>query len=165
MAIPAEIPLTEEGYAALQLELAHLKQVERPKVITEIADARAHGDLKENAEYHAAREKQGFVEARIADLEDKLIRVKVITIDVTNADVVRFGAYVTVSEEISGESKTYRIVGDLEADISKSKISLSSPIARALIGKKVDDLVSVSAPKGTMEYLVTHISYTPLTGA
>lgn len=160
MSIPAEIPLTQEGYAALQQELEHLKQVERPKVISEIADARAHGDLKENAEYHAAREKQGFVEARIADLEDKLVRVKVITNDNAKADVIRFGAYVTVSDEMSGDSKTYRIVGDLEADISRNKISLSSPIGRALIGKKVDDLVTVAAPKGKIEYLVTHISYT-----
>lgn len=159
MATGEEIPLTQEGYEGLQKELDHLKRVERPKVIEEIAEARSHGDLSENAEYHAARERQGFIEARIADLDDKLSRAKVVQYGDQEPDIVRFGAFVTVSEEESGDEKTFRIVGDLEADIKRNMISLSSPIARALLGKRVDDLVEVTAPKGKIEYLVTEIRY------
>lgn len=154
-----EIPLTKDGFDQLQKELDQLKRIERPQVIEDIAEARAHGDLSENAEYHAAREKQGFIEARIADLEDKLSRAKVVSYDDQNPDLVRFGAYVTVCDEDSGDEKTYRIVGDLEADITDNRISLSSPIAKALLGKRIDDLVTVSVPKGKVEYVVTEIRY------
>lgn len=160
MAEGTEIPLTAEGYSELQAELEKLKKTERPKVIQEIAEARSHGDLSENAEYHAAREKQGFIEARINDLDDKLSRAKVVSYeDPGNNDVVKFGAFVTVCDEEKGDEKTYRIVGDLEADIEKNKISLSSPIAKALLGKHVDDLVTVRVPKGEIEYVVTEIRY------
>ena len=126
-----KIPTTRKGFNALEAELKQLKVVERPAIIEAIAEARELGDLKENAEYHSAREKQGFIEARIADLEDKLSRAKVISYDATESDLVRFGAFVTVSDEDTGDEKTYRIVGDLEADISKNLISLSSFIAIA----------------------------------
>jgi transcription elongation factor GreA len=152
------VPFTEEGYARLSKELDALKRVERPKIISEIAEARAHGDLSENAEYHAAREKQGFVEARIADLEDKISRGKVIKYTDTS-EAVRFGAWVTVMDEDSGEEKTYRVVGELEADLEKGLISLSSPIARALLGKKPDDVVAIKVPKGTVEYQIRDVRY------
>lgn len=154
------VPFTREGFQKLKVELDHLKQIERPKIIREIADARAHGDLSENAEYHAAKEKQGFIEGRIMDLDDKLSRAQVIEYpDSEQADQVRFGAFVTITEEESGEAKTYRIVGELEADLQAGKISLSSPIARALLGKRGGDLVEVSAPKGTVEYEITEVRY------
>ena len=154
--MPDTVPLTREGYNRLKIELEQLKATERPKIIQEIADARAHGDLSENAEYHAAKEKQGFVEARIADLDDKLSRAQVIEYD-AKLDQVRFGVYVTLAAESSGETKEYRIVGDLEADLERGMISLSSPIARALMGKRVGDLVEVRAPKGLVEYSITEV--------
>ena len=153
------VPLTRGGYELLKEELQHLKSIERPKIIQEIAEARGHGDLKENAEYHAAREKQSFIEGRIADLDDKLARARVIEFNGEPDSLVKFGAYVTLADEESGESKTYRIVGDLEADIAQNRISLSSPIARALLGRRVDDTVAVQVPKGTREYVITDIKY------
>ncbi len=153
------VPLTKDGFTDLKVELDRLKSHDRPRIILEIAEARGHGDLSENAEYHAARERQGFIEGRIADLEDKLGRAEIVDFSAAATDQVRFGAYVTVSEESTGETKTYRIVGDLEADIASNKISLSSPIARALLGKRVDDLVEVRAPKGVAEYLITEVRY------
>ena len=153
------IPLTREGYEELKEELRRLKSEERPKVIQDIAEARAHGDLSENAEYAAAKERQSLIEGRIAELEDKLARAQVIEHDGQATDQVRFGAYVTLSDEDGSESKTFRIVGDLEADIKKNKISLSSPIGRALMGKKVDDMVEVQAPKGVVEYTITNVRY------
>ena len=154
-----QVPLTQEGWDSLSVELDRLKKVDRPQVIEDIAEARSHGDLKENAEYHAAREKQGMIEARIADLEDKLSRATIIKFEGQNTDTVKFGAFVTVSDENTGDEKTYRIVGDLEADITTNKISLSSPIAKALIGKKVDDLVEVRVPKGNLEYVILEIRF------
>ncbi|MBM4252544.1 MAG: transcription elongation factor GreA [Deltaproteobacteria bacterium] len=152
------VPFTREGFQKLKLELEQLKTVERPKIIREIADARSHGDLSENAEYHAAKEKQGFIEGRIADLDDKLSRAQVIEPNDGEPDQrVRFGSFVTVTDEDSGEDKTYRIVGDLEADLEHGMISMSSPLARALLGKRVGDLVEVRVPKGTVEYSVTEI--------
>ncbi len=152
------VPFTREGFQKLKLELDQLKLVERPKIIREIAEARSHGDLSENAEYHAAKEKQGFIEGRIADLDDKLSRAQVIEpVDGEPDQRVRFGTFVTVTDEESGEDKTYRIVGDLEADIEQGMISLSSPLARALLGKRIGDLVEVRVPKGTVEYSVTEI--------
>lgn len=153
------IPFTAEGLAELTAELKQLKEVERPQVIADIAEARAHGDLSENAEYHAAREKQGFIEARIKELESGLSRASVVDTEAQDANIVRFGAFVTFSNEESGETKTLRIVGDLEANIEKNRISLSSPLARAFLGKEVGDLVEVSAPRGVQEYVITEISY------
>lgn len=153
------VPLTKEGFERLKEELRKLRSEERPKIIQEIASARLHGDLSENAEYHAAREKQGFIEGRIAELEDKLGRAEVIDLTGQGIDQVRFGAFVTVEDEESGETKTYRIVGDLEADIKVNKISISSPIAKALMGKKADDSVEVQAPKGAMALTITSVEY------
>ena len=153
------VPFTREGYLKLKAELDHLKSVERPKIIREIADARSHGDLSENAEYHAAKERQGFIEARIADLDDKISRAQVIEPSDQKEDRVKFGAWVTVTDEESGEAKTYRIVGDLEADIQQGMISLSSPLARALLGKQVGALVEVQVPKGIVEYSVSEVRF------
>lgn len=153
------IPFTKEGYDLLQKELSHLKSVERPGVIAAIAEARSHGDLKENAEYHAAREKQGLIEARIADLEEKLSRAQIIDLSTQKPDSIRFGAWVDLQDEETGEQKNYRIVGDLESDIAKNKLSISSPMGRALLGKKTDDLVEIKVPKGVKEYLVLKIKY------
>ena len=153
------IPFTPEGYKDLQRELEHLKKVQRPKVIEAIAEARAHGDLKENAEYHAAREKQAFIEGRISLLEDQLSRGEVVKNDDLSAKTIRFGAWVTLQDEETGESKKYRIVGDLEADINKNRISLSSPIARAILGKKIDDEVEIRVPKGIKEYVIIKVEY------
>lgn len=153
------IPLTKEGMELLTHELDALKKIERPKVIQEIADARAHGDLRENAEYHAAREKQGMIEARIAELEDKLARATVVDFSGQNADQVRFGAFVTIADVDSDEKRTYRIVGDLESDIGARKVSLSSPVAQALLGRKRDDVVEIQAPKGSKEFVVVEIRY------
>jgi transcription elongation factor GreA len=155
------IPFTKEGYDALQSELDKLKNFERFKVIQDIAEARSHGDLSENAEYSAARERQGFVEGRINELESQLSRANVLDFskDPAAKSSVRFGARVTVADVETGDKKTYQIVGDLEADIKQNKISLSSPIARALLGKKKDDLVEVQAPKGVIEYSIANIDY------
>jgi transcription elongation factor GreA len=155
------IPFTKEGYDVLQSELINLKSVERPKVIREIAEARSHGDLSENADYSAARERQGFVEARIKDLEAQLSRANVLDFsnDPAALSSVRFGAKVALEDLESGTKKTYKIVGDLEADLKEGKISLSSPIAKALLGKKLHDVVEVQAPKGNIEYSILGISY------
>ena len=155
------IPFTKEGYDVLQSELVNLKSVERPKVIREIAEARSHGDLSENADYSAARERQGFVEARIKDLEAQLSRANVLDFsnDPSALSSVRFGAKVALEDLESGTKKTYKIVGDLEADLKEGKISLSSPIAKALLGKKLHDVVEVQAPKGNIEYSILGISY------
>lgn len=153
------IPLTKDGFKFLNEELDDLKKVQRPTVIEQIAEARDHGDLKENAEYHAAREKQGFIEGRINELEDKLSRAEVIDFSKEQPTMVKFGAFVTVCDEDTGEEKTYRIVGDLESDIEKNKVSLSTPIARALMGKRIDDLIEVKVPKGVIEYVITEIDY------
>ena len=152
------VPFTREGFQKLKLELEQLKSIERPKIIREIAEARAHGDLSENAEYAAAKEKQGFIEGRIADLDDKLSRAQVIEPGEGEVEErVRFGSYVSVTDEDSGDVKTFRIVGDLEADLERGMISMSSPLARALLGKREGDLVEVRVPKGTVEYSVTEI--------
>lgn len=153
------IPFTKDGFANVQKELEQLKSVERPKIIQAIADARAHGDLKENAEYHAAREKQGLIEARITDLEDKLSRAQVIDLSQSNKDTVRFGAWVQLLDEETGEEKKYRLVGDLEADITKNFLSISSPLGKALLGKRVDDQVEITVPKGQKEFTILSISY------
>jgi transcription elongation factor GreA len=154
------IPLTPDGYRVLTVELEKLKTSERPHVIQAIAEARSHGDLKENAEYHAAREKQGMIEARISELEDKLARAQVIETPTSGVvDQVRFGAWVVLMDEETGEEKKYRIVGDLEADINRNLLSVSSPMARALLGKKEEDTVVIQAPKGAREYSIISVGY------
>ena len=155
------IPFTSEGFVLLEKELENLKKVQRPKIIEQIAEARAHGDLKENMEYHAAREKQQFIESRIKYLDDRLSRGQVVDISKEKPELVKFGAWVTVVDEESQEQKCLRIVGDPEADVEQNKISLSSPLAKALLGKKVDDLAHVNTPKGIKEYIVEAISYKP----
>ncbi len=155
------IPITKGGMQQLQDELQRLRNVERPQVINAIAEARGHGDLKENAEYHAAKEKQAFIEGRISLLEDQLARCKIVELRHEDLDVVRFGALVTLVEEESGKEKTLQLVGDLEADINQSRISINSPIGKAIIGKKLDTLVSVKAPKGTVDYVITAIACPP----
>lgn len=153
-------PLTMAGTERLREELATLKKVERPKIIAAIAEARAHGDLKENAEYHAAREQQSFVEGRIQLLESTISNAQIIDVARLNAgDKVVFGATVTLSDEETAEEKTYQIVGDVEADIKHNRIAVSSPIARALIGQQVEDVVTVRAPAGDREYEIISVEY------
>jgi len=154
-----KIPFTKVGFDRLQVELDDLRANGRPQVIAAIAEARAHGDLSENAEYHAARDRQGMIEARINDLEDKLSRAQVVEFDKAPRDRVGFGAHVTIEDDESGEAKEFQIVSALEADIDAGRISASSPIAKALMGKRLDDLVQIKAPKGVAEYVVTAINY------
>ncbi|MEW6330754.1 MAG: transcription elongation factor GreA [Pseudomonadota bacterium] len=153
-------PMTVVGAEKLKTELHRLKTVERPRIIQAIAEARSHGDLSENAEYHAAKEQQGFIEGRIADLEHKIATAQVIDPKTVNADGrVVFGATLKLMEENSGQEVTYQIVGDHEADIAKGMISISSPIARALIGKELGDVVEVQVPGGVRSYEILEISY------
>lgn len=155
-----QFPMTVEGEKKLKAELEDLKRVQRPQVIEAIAEARAHGDLKENAEYHAAREQQGFIEGRIQELEAKLSNVQVI--DVTklhNDGKVIFGATVKIANSETGDEVTYKIVGEDEANVKEGKISVTSPIARALIGKYEDDVALVQTPNGEVEYDVLMVAY------
>ncbi len=154
-----KFPLTKQGYIALEQELKNLKGVERPNIIAAIAEARSHGDLSENAEYSAAKEKQSFIEGRIQELEAVISRAQVIDISTVKADVVRFGATVSVADEDTDEEKRYQIVGDYEADIEKNKISLSSPLAKALIGKEVGDIAEYTAPGGRKSFEIIDIQY------
>lgn len=154
-----KVPMTAEGHSAMMDEVKHLKSVERPRIIKAIEEARAHGDLSENAEYHAAKEQQGWIEARVAELEDKLSRAEVIDITRLSGDTVKFGARVTlIDEETDGET-SYQIVGEFEADVKKGKISVSSPIARAIIGKKIGDSVEVSTPGGGKSYEIAKVAW------
>ncbi len=153
-------PLTSKGALRLRSELEQLKSVQRPAVINAISEARAHGDLKENAEYHAAREQQGFIEGRIKQLEAELSHAQVIDISTLNAGSrVVFGATVTLADVETGDEKRYQIVGDLEADIKLALIAISSPIARALIGKHEGDVVEIDAPAGRREYELIQVAY------
>jgi len=153
-------PLTKAGADRLREELARLKKVERPRIIAAIAEARAHGDLKENAEYHAAREQQGFIEGRIQRLESTISHAHIIDVErLSPGDRVVFGATVTLSDEETAEEKTYQIVGDIEADIKHDRIAVSSPISRALIGREVGDVVVVRAPAGDREYEIIAVEY------
>ena len=153
-------PMTVEGEKALRDELQQLKTVERPRVIQDIADAREHGDLKENAEYHAAREQQGFIEGRIQDIEGKLSNAQVIDIkSIPHSGKVLFGTTVSIINVDTDEEVEYRIVGDDEADIKNNRISVSSPIARALIGKSEGDTVGVNIPSGTVEYEIDEVKH------
>lgn len=154
-------PMTVEGEAALRAELERLKKQDRPQVIEAIAEAREHGDLKENAEYHAAREQQGFIEGRIQDIESKLSTAQVIDISaMPHGDRVIFGSKVTILNLDTDEQVTYRIVGDDEANVKEGKISYQSPIARGLISKEVGDVVVVKTPGGDVEYEIDDVVYT-----
>jgi len=153
-------PMTLAGAQRLRAELEQLRSVKRPEVIAAIAEARSHGDLKENAEYHAAREQQGFIEGRIQQLESELSHADVIDVAKLNAgDRVVFGARVTIADVDTDEEKRYQIVGDLEADIKLGLIAISSPVARALIGKHAGDSVTIEAPAGSREYEIVDVSY------
>lgn len=153
-------PMTPEGKAALEAELHHLKSVERPRITQAIAEAREHGDLKENAEYHAAREQQGFCEGRIQDIEGRLGAAQVIDIkDLPQDGRVVFGVTVTIENLDSEERSTYKIVGDDEADFKQNKISVNSPIARGLIGKSEGDEVKIATPQGEVEYEIITVEY------
>ena len=155
-----KIPMTVEGEAALRIELEKLKKEDRPIVIQAIAEAREHGDLKENAEYHAAREQQGFIEGRIQDIESKLSLCQVVDISqMPEDDRVIFGSTVTIINTETDEELKYRIVGDDEADVKAGMISYQSPIARALISKEIGDVVNVRTPGGEVEYEIDDVSY------
>jgi len=153
------IPLTKESYESLQEELKRLIREERPKVILDIAEARSHGDLSENAEYDAAKNRQGFIEGKILELQGKLARAHVVDLTGLKPDKVVFGATVTLYDTASEEEITYKIVGEDEADIKQSKISCTSPVGKALIGHKLDDSVRVKVPSGTKEYEIIDIKY------
>ena len=155
-----KVPMTVRGHELLQKELKRLKSVDRPRVITAIAEARAHGDLKENAEYHAAKDEQGFIEARIKELEGKLSNLQVI--DVTSVDAkgrIVFGSTVELVDEETGKETVYKIVGEDEADVKTGMVSFTSPIARALIGKNEGDVINFSAPGGDKQFEVIEVRY------
>jgi transcription elongation factor GreA len=154
-----KFPITATGYARMEAELKNLKSVERPAIIAAISEARAHGDLSENAEYHAAKEKQSFTEGRIKELEDKVSRADIIDIPSLKSDTVKFGATVRLADEDSEEESTYQIVGEYEADLKARLISITAPLARALIGKKKGDSVEVKTPKGSKSYEILDIRY------
>lgn len=154
-----KFPLTKQGFAELETELKNLKAVERPNIIAAIAEARSHGDLSENAEYSAAKEKQSFIEGRIQDLEAVLSRAQVIDPKDSKCAVIRFGATVLVADIDTDNEQKYQIVGDYEADINRNKISLSSPLAKALIGKEVGDTTEFAAPGGKKSFEIIDIEY------
>jgi transcription elongation factor GreA len=154
-----KVPMTSSGHQAMLEEIKHLKAVERPRIIKAITEARSHGDLSENAEYHAAKDQQGWLEARVAELEDKVSRAEVIDVTKLSGDTVKFGAFVTLVDEDSDEQSVYQIVGEFEADVKKGKISVTSPIARAIIGKKKGDSVEVMTPGGGKSYEIVKIRY------
>ena len=156
-----KVPMTSAGHAALTDELKRRQSVERPRIIEHIAEARSHGDLSENAEYHAAKEEQSHNEGRIAELEDKLARADVIDISKLSGDTIKFGATVTVIDEDTDEKVKYRIVGEVEADVKQGKISITSPIARALLGKRKKDIVEVSTPGGGKSYEIIKVEFKP----
>ncbi len=153
------IPMTREGYEKLKTELDNLKRNVRPDVMQDIHDARSHGDINENAEFHAAKERQSFVEGRIQELSSKLSRAEIIDTSKLSGDTVVFGATVKLEESDTGEIYTYRIVGEDEADVENGKISVGSPIARALIGKQLDEEARVQTPRGIKEFIILEISF------
>ncbi|MFN4275031.1 MAG: transcription elongation factor GreA [Ferrovibrio sp.] len=154
-----KIPMTATGYQRLEAELKNLKTVERPAVIRAISEAREHGDLSENAEYHAAKERQGWIETRILELEDKLRRAEVIDVSKLSGDKVKFGATVVLADEDSGEESSYQIVGADEADIKSGLLSITAPLARALVGKAEGDTVEVTTPGGAKAYEIVSVEY------
>ena len=154
-----KFPITNEGFEQIEIELKNLKSIERPSIIKSIAEAREHGDLSENAEYHAAKEKQSFIEGRIADLESKISRAEVINTKKLKGNKIIFGATVTLGDIDSKKNIIYQIVGTEEADVENGKISISSPLAKALLGKKIDDTVEVYSPGGSKEYEIEDIKF------
>lgn len=153
-----QVPMTAEGHKALTAELKNLKSVERPAIISAISEAREHGDLSENAEYHAAKEKQGFIESRIAHLEDQLARAQIVDTSAIESERIVFGATVTILD-VDEQEATYRIVGEEEADLKNKKISVSSPIARAMIGKTEGDEIEVEVPTGKRYFEIAKVEY------
>jgi transcription elongation factor GreA len=154
-----KVPMTAGGYQTLDDELKRLKTIERPAVIGAISEARAHGDLSENAEYHAAKERQGWIEGRIAEIEDKIARAQVIDVSRLSGEQVKFGATVSVVDEDTEEEARYQIVGEHEADVKGGRISLSSPLSRAMIGKGVGDVVEVNTPGGVKAYEILKVEW------
>ena len=155
----AKIPMTSDGFSRLQDELKRLKSVDRPAIIRAISEARDHGDISENAEYIAARERQGFIEGRVIELEDKIARAEVIDVSKLSGKVVKFGATVTLEDEETEEKVVYQIVGEDEADIAQRRLSVTSPLARALIGKTIGESVEVSTPRGARSYEVVKVAF------
>lgn len=154
-----KVPMTASGYNSLVEELKRLKTTDRPEVIRAIAEAREHGDLSENAEYHAARERQSFIEGRLAELEDKISRAEVIDVSKLSGATVKFGATVTLADEDTDEKTTYQIVGEDEADIKSQRLSITSPLARALIGKQKGESVEVTTPRGAKSYEIIKVAF------
>ncbi len=154
-----KIPMTAAGYSRLEAEIKQLKSVERPSIIRQIQEARTHGDLSENAEYHAAKERQGFIEGRVMDLEDKISRAQVIDVKKLGGTTVKFGATVTLIDEDTDEKCKYQLVGEIEADVKSGRLSISSPMARALIGKSKGDTVEVMTPGGGRSYEVIKVEF------
>ena len=154
-----KVPMTAEGYNALDEELKRLKTIERPAVIAAISEARQHGDLSENAEYHAAKERQGWIEGRIAEIEDKIARAQIIDVSKLSGKQVKFGATVSVVDEDTEEEARYQIVGEHEADVKEGRISLSSPLSRAMIGKEVGEVVEVNTPGGVKAYEILKVEW------
>jgi transcription elongation factor GreA len=154
-----KIPMTAEGYDRLREELKRLKTVDRPAVIRAIAEAREHGDLAENAEYHSARDRQSFIEGRLAEIEDKIARAEVIDVSKLSGSIIKFGAKVTLADEETDEEQTFQIVGEDEADISQGRLSVTSPLARALIGKQTGESVEVATPRGAKSYEVVTVGF------
>ena len=153
-----KIPMTADGYNRLQEELKRLKTVDRPAIIRAIAEARDHGDLAENAEYHSARDRQSFIEGRLAEIEDKIARAEIIDVSKLSGSVIKFGAKVTLADEETDEEQTFQIVGEDEADISQGRLSVTSPLARALIGKRTGESVEVATPRGAKSYEVVTVA-------
>jgi transcription elongation factor GreA len=154
-----KVPMTAGGYTALDEELKRLKTLERPAVIAAIGEARAHGDLSENAEYHAAKDRQGWIEGRIAEIEDKIARAQVIDVSRLSGSQVKFGATVSLIDEDTEEPARYQIVGEHEADVKQGRVSITSPIARAIIGKESGDVVEVTTPGGVKAYEITKVEF------
>ena len=154
-----KVPMTTAGHIALEEELKRRQQIERPRIIQQIAEARAHGDLSENAEYHAAKEAQSHNEGRVAELEDKIARAEVIDVTKLSGKTIKFGAIVTLVDEDTEEERRYQIVGEMEADVKSGRVSITSPIARALIGKGVGDTVEVTTPSGGKSYEVLKVAF------
>ena len=154
-----KIPMTADGYNRLQEELKRLKTVDRPAIIRAIAEARDHGDLAENAEYHSARDRQSFIEGRLAEIEDKIVRAEIIDVSKLSGSVIKFGARVTLADEETDEEQTFQIVGEDEADISQGRLSVTSPLARALIGKQTGESVKVATPRGAKSYEVVTVAF------
>jgi transcription elongation factor GreA len=154
-----KVPMTAEGYHALDEELKRLKTIERPAVIAAIGEARLHGDLSENAEYHAAKDRQGWIEGQIAEIEDKMARAQVIDVSKLSGSQVKFGATVSVIDEDTEEPARYQIVGEHEADVRQGRVSITSPIARAMIGKESGETVEVNTPNGVKAYEITKVEW------